>query len=112
MKKNIKRLLLESKTRGKLDINKIKKNITFLTRTELKEYLMLLREERGREKVVIQMPVDQRFVGKSLKSFFKRKFKNKELEFIENKALLGGIRIEDNDNVLDYSFKNILEQAL
>lgn len=112
MKKNIKRLILLSRTKGKLDIDKIKKIITFLTRTELKEYLMLLREERRREKVIIEMPINQRLIEKNLKSFFKRKFKDKELEFIENKALLGGIRIVDNDNVLDYSFKNILEHAL
>lgn len=112
MKKNVKLLVLKSKTNDKLDAGKIRKIAARLTRAQLREYLMLLRQERSREKVIVETPLDPNLIRKNLTPFFRKRSKDKEIEFLENKELIGGLKIQVNDDVLDSSFKNILEKAI
>lgn len=109
MTRNAKQAFSKSKTEGKLDPKKIRNILPKLTRLELRDYLLLLKQERNREKVIVEVPITQSLLGSQMVDFFKKKFPGKELEFIKNKNLIGGLRIQANDQVLDLSIKKILE---
>lgn len=101
---------LNSKTDGKLDFKKIKENLSRLNRAELRAYLLLLKQERNREKATIEVPLDESLIGSELVAFFKKKFPGKELEFVKNKNLIGGFRVRTDDKTLDLSLKTIIEK--
>lgn len=110
MKGKAKIAFLKSKTSGKLDWRKIQQNVSCLNRAELRDYLLLLKQERNREKTTIEVPLDKSLLGLELVTLLKKKFPDKELEFLKNKNLVGGLKIRSEDKILDLSLKRILER--
>lgn len=109
---NIKKLVLKCKTKNKLDAKKIKKAASFLNRAQLRLFLMMLREERKKELVTIETPVSRKVLIKNTKltASLKKKLGKQDIEFVENKELLGGIIIRVEDRILDLSFKGALDR--
>lgn len=112
MKKNIKLLLLRSKKRGKLNVSRIRQIASQLPKSQLREYLLLLKQARQREKVVVEVPIDRSQVEQSTIVSLKKRFKGREIEFVKNKELIGGLRLSVDDNVLDLSFKGIFSEFI
>lgn len=110
MKINVRQVINKSKTGQKLDPQKIKKIMSLLNRIQLRQYLILLREVRKKELVVIETPISSANLGIDITHFFKKIFKDKDLDFVEDKNLIGGIRVTVNDDILDLSFKGILQR--
>lgn len=98
------------KTRGKLDSKKVKKVASLLTRSELRSFILILREERKKELVTIEVPLKENDLGRNSKliGFLKNKFEGLDIEFVENKELLGGLIVEKDNRILDLSFKGAL----
>ncbi len=110
MKKNIKQLVDLSKTGGKLDWKKIKKIAVRLSRSELKNYLLLLKIAREKEKMLVETPLGSMWTKNNLAAFFKKNFKDREIIFAQNKELLGGIRVTFDNNVFDMSINGLLKR--
>lgn len=106
MKKDIKKIFNASLTGGKIDTKKVQNYARLLVRTELKEYLFRLKRKREQELVEVEVAGEI----KNLEPLLGKKFKGKEVAIIENPNLLGGIRIRYDDNILDLTFKGILEE--
>lgn len=83
-----------------------------LTRTQLRELLILLREKRIEEIVTIETPLKKNEIEKKLINLLKKRFKSKTLEFVKNKKLIAGMRINANHNVLDLSVEGIFRQIV
>lgn len=112
MKLNIRKLILGCKTKGRLDSKKVKKVVPFLSRSKLRLFLITLREERKKELVIIESPVSDKVLMKNTRliSYLKRKLGKHDIEFVENKEVLGGIILRVEDRILDLSFKGALDK--
>lgn len=81
-----------------------------LTRTQLRRFLITLREKRHEQMVTIETPLEENEIDKKLIILLKKRFKGKTLEFVKNRKLLAGMRISTNHNVLDLSVEGIFQQ--
>ena len=106
-KREIKKLVEHSKTKGKLDGAKIAKIAKLLKRNELKEYLFLLRRERLEEIIIVETPTS--LTKQSIKTL-KVKFKNKEIIVNRKVGTIAGMKFFIKDTVIDFTVKGALER--
>lgn len=107
MRKLIKKLVVHSKTKEKLDALKIAKIAKMLQRNELKEYLFLLKRARAEETVIIES--SSKLTKQSIKTL-KSKFKNKEIIVNQRNDNIAGMKFFIKDTIIDFTVKRILER--
>ncbi len=97
------------------NVVKFLKNKNLLSQSEviLKELEKLIDKNDGRIKIkvksAVKIPEDKR---KKLEGDMKEKYQAKEIEseYFEDKSLLGGMKVEVGEDVLDSTYRNKLNQ--
>ena len=108
--KQVKKLAVASYTRESLDSRKVNRITKLLNRTQLKRYIQFLRIlEQSKTLKIIMAKLDTKGL---LTKQLKKKFPNKKLEFSEDKSLIAGFKLIDNDIIYDYSLKNTFENLV
>lgn len=107
-KKLIKKLALSSYTKNVLDVKKTKKISGLLTRTDLKQYIKELKLLESQKNVKILIPLVNKNTKKDITSKFSKVFSGKNVMIEEDKSLILGVKIVDNDVIYDLSLKNTL----
>ena len=108
--KQIKNLATVSYVGEKLDEKKVTKIVKLLTKTELKRYVKCLKNlEQGKTVKIIMSKLDNK---NELTKNLKGVFPNKKLEFIEDKSLIAGIKLVDNDIIYDFNLANTFENLV
>jgi hypothetical protein len=109
-KKQIKGLVQASYTGDELDQKKINRITKLLNRFELKEYIKLMKMFEKSKTLTVYTP------NLSAGAFFRKElgkiFVNKKIEIKEDKKLIAGIKIIDNDNVYDFNVRNNLKNLV
>lgn len=80
-----------------------------LGRKELKEILFYLKNEARRRRVVIRTAES---TDEELKNKLTKTFEGRIVEFAEDDSLGGGIIIEDGDDTIDFSVKNLIKKTI
>jgi F0F1-type ATP synthase delta subunit len=109
-KKQIKSLVLASYTNDKLDTKKINRITKILTRFELKEYIKSIKFSEKSKTITIYTPNVS--TATVLKKEIGKIFQNKKIEVIEDKKLIAGIKVIDNDDVYDFSIRNNIKNLV
>lgn len=108
--KQIKNLAVASYTSELLDSNKVNRVTKLLNRSELKRYIKFLKSlEQSKTIKVIMAKLNSK---SDLEKELKTKFPNKRLEFFEDKSLIAGVKLIDNDNIYDFSLANTFENLV
>jgi F0F1-type ATP synthase delta subunit len=104
--KQIKNLAIASYSGELLDAKKVNRVAKLLNRNELKRYIKFLKalEQSKTVKVIMSDLKTKNLITKELKN----KFPNKKMEFLEDKSLIAGLKIIDNDNIYDFNLANTL----
>jgi len=109
-KKQIRGLVSASYTNDQLDQKKINRISKMLNRAELKTYINLVKMFEKSKTLTIYTP------NLSAGAFFKKElgkiFKSKKIEIKEDKKLIAGIKIIDDDNVYDFNVRNNLKNLV
>jgi F0F1-type ATP synthase delta subunit len=109
-KKQIRNLATASYTENQLDNKKVNRISKILTRSELKEYIKaVINLEKSKTVTVYSSKIS---AGESLKKDIGKLFQNKKIIIKEDKKLIAGIKIIDNDNVYDFSVRNNLKNLV
>jgi F0F1-type ATP synthase delta subunit len=108
--KQIKNLAMASYSNNSLDVKKINRISKFLNRTQLKRYIQFLKNFEKSKTVIVTM--SQLNVKSGLESELKKIFPGKKLQFFEDKSLLAGLKLTDNDIIYDFNLKNTLENLV
>jgi F0F1-type ATP synthase delta subunit len=108
--KQIKKLAVASYSANLLDIKKVNRITKLLNRTQLKRYIKFLKtlEQSKTLKVIISTRDAKNGLSKELKKLFP----TKKLEFSEDKSLIAGMKLIDNDIVYDFNLKNTFENLV
>lgn len=109
-KKQIKQLANFSFSKDLLDGKKVNRVSKLLTRNELKIYIKALKNIENSKKVTLVTP-NIKGMGEIV-SKLKSLFPDKRIELKEDKTLLAGVKIIDNDNIYDYNLKNTLKNLV
>jgi F0F1-type ATP synthase delta subunit len=108
--KQIKKLATVSYTNNLLDGKKVQQIAKLLSRSQLKRYIQFLKSlEQSKTVKVVMASLDAK---SGLEKQLKSKFPNKRLEFLEDKSLIAGMKIVDNDNIYDFSLANSFENLV
>jgi F0F1-type ATP synthase delta subunit len=104
-KKDIKSLATVSFTGNNLDEKKVNRIIKYLNRHDLKQYIKTLKTLEKQKNVYIYLShKDNNLIISELKQIFK----NKNVVTMEDKSLIAGIKVVDNDLVFEQNIKNNL----
>jgi F0F1-type ATP synthase delta subunit len=108
--KQIKNLASASYTNNTLDAKKVNRICKLLNRTQLKRYIQFLRNlERSK---TVEVVVSKLNVKNDLKGELRKIFSGKKLRFSEDKSLIAGLKLIDNDDIYDFNLKNTFENLL
>lgn len=107
-KKLLKQLVTASYKKNVLDKQTVTSIADRLDRTELRQYIKALKEAKRSKEVIVEVPFAQKFDQKELENIFP----NKELLIKEDPSLLLGIRIKNNDDIIEMNLKNSLQTML
>lgn len=80
-----------------------------ISRKELKDLLFYLKSEAKKRKVVIKTAES---ADEELRAKLSKTFEGKIVEFTEDEGLGGGIVIEDGDDTIDFSVKNLIKKTI
>ena len=105
-KKDIAQLVHASYTKDALDAKKVERIVTLLSREDLKKYIRGLKLSEKAKTISLVLP-DKKFYNKTLLGKTK-----KRVEVLEDKNLLLGAKIIDNDMVYDVSLENSLNEFI
>lgn len=109
-KRQLKKLAYLSYTENNLDTKKINQIIKTLSRKELREYIKLLKIiEKEKTVTIITAKL---FQDNDFLENVRKIFKDRKILIKEDKNILAGIRIIDNDNVYDYSLSNKIDNIV
>ena len=108
--KQIKNLAMASYTNDALDGKKVNRIIKLLSRAQLKTYVTFLKHlEKSKSVKVIMSKLDTK---RGLTKDLQKIFPNKKLEFLEDKSLIAGLKLVDNDIIYDFNLKNTFENLV
>ena len=102
-KKDIAKLVTASYTKNVLDGGKVEKIAKYLSRNDLKQYIRGLKIAEKAKTISLVLP-DAKLYNISLAAGTKKRVK-----IVEDKTLLLGYKIIDNDMIYDMSLKETLE---
>lgn len=109
MNKNIIKLAQESINNGKIDQKRVDLISKRLTRTELKDYIKVLKNLTTKNKVYITLPTQP---SEKQKKEFSSLFNNKEIVYNIDASIFPGIRILQGDLQYEVSLRNSMQQLL
>lgn len=109
-KKQIRNLVQASYSKNMLDIKRVNRIIKLLSRADLKEYIKGIKAFEYNKKISIFVP-NLSIVG-DLKKELTKLFPNKIIEVKEDKTLLAGVKIIDDDDVYDFNLRNNLKNLV
>ena len=108
--KHIKKLAEASFTNKNLDIKKINRITKLLNRNELKTYIKAIKNYQNSTTITL---ITSKLTEKNnLLKLVSRLFPNKAIVIKEDKSLIGGIKIVDNDMIYESNIKNNLENLI
>lgn len=105
-KKIISQLVIASYTKDMLDEKKVNRIVSLLSRAELKLYIRGLKLSEKSRTISLVLP-DKKLYNKA-----DAKRLRKQVTVVEDKSLLLGAKIIDNDMVYDLSLKNSLDEFI
>lgn len=108
--KQIKNLAMASYTKNSLDAKKVNRIVKLLSRAQLKTYVKFLKSLESSKTVKVIIP--KHGTKSDLTKELKKVFSDKKLEFSEDKSLIAGIKIIDNDIIYDFNLKNTFENLV
>lgn len=109
-KKIIKQLIAQSYSANfMLDIKKVQRIVPLLKHSELKRYIKGLKNFEKSHTVIITVPFTPTVLEKKK---FEDMFVNKKIEFVEDKSLLLGFKVQNNDLIINYNVKERLANVL
>lgn len=109
-KKQTRKLATISFNNNNLNIKTVNRIVKQLNRSELKSYIKALKEY---EKSITVTLITPKIVNKTpLLKEMKKLFPEKNIQFKEDKSLIGGIKIVDNDVIYESNIKNRLENLV
>ena len=108
-KKLLKKLAAESFIENSLDEKKIEAISNSLSRKELKIFINELKEQTKKSTVYVQTALPLKNSDEYLREL-ENLFPNKKIEFIVDPSLLLGVRIIDNDNIIEINMNNLLHK--
>ena len=108
-KRLIKKLVLASYSNKILDGKKVNKIVKLLTRAELKMYIKRLKIVEKEKTVIIVLP---KISSKKATKEFQSIFPGKQVLLKEDRNLIAGIKIIDNDQVYESNIKNNLNNII
>lgn len=106
-KEEIELLALKSYTKGKLDLKKVNKFTITMKRKEIRMYIDFLKRIEAQDTVIIEVS-DMESFSKELFGKIRKLYPEKKIIARENKELMAGIRITNNDLIYDFNFENVL----
>ena len=106
-KKLLKEIIHASYSGKDFDPKKVNAIADMLSRSELKEYINALKQEQQKKTVYIEMPI---LTDNPFKKELEKLFPDKVISYDENKDLLLGLKITDNDIIYELNIKNRLER--
>ena len=109
-KRIIKKLALESYTGKNLDPKKISKIIKLFNRSELKTYIKAIKNYENAQTITLITPA-KTGSDKILKEI-RNMFLDKKILLKQDKNLIAGVRIIDNDTIYDFNVQNTLENLV
>jgi hypothetical protein len=109
-KKEIKKLVLASYTKDKLDGKKVNKIVKFFTKSDLKKYIKYLKLNEKSKNIIVEVS-NLSEKNKILKEV-KMMYPNKNISIKENKNIIAGIKIINNDIIYEANLKNNLENLV
>lgn len=109
-KKQIRKLTAASFNKNNLDIKLVNRITKDLSRNELRTYIKILKENAKTKTVILVIP---KIVNKSITlKEMKKLFPGKNIQFKEDKSLIGGIKIIDGDIIYESNIKNRLDNLV
>jgi F0F1-type ATP synthase delta subunit len=106
--KYIKKLAIASYSKEKLDLNRVNKITKYLSRSDLKEYIRHLKNLEKQKTVYVYLSK----INKQNKNEFDKMFKDKKVILLEDKSLIAGFKILDNDNVYEQNIQNNIKNII
>lgn len=100
--KFIKKLSLASYTNEKLDEKKVNTIVKKLSKSELKSYIKFLKNLEKQKTVYIYLSK----MDTQIQNEFDKMFKDKKIIIQEDKSLIAGFKIIDNDIIYEQNIKN------
>lgn len=111
-RKQIEKLVCLSYTKGRLDEVKVQKISRILSKRLLKEYIKFLKRYEQKNKLIIVIyQSDPKEIIK-IRKHYEKIFPKKNIVFQEDKTLIGGIKIIDNDKIYEFSLKGIFGELI
>ncbi len=107
-RKQIKLLALGSFKKNSLDEKIVNRFSGKMKRSELRNYIKYLKYYESKNSVSIIIPNLNKINQNDLKAIVKL-YPNKKIKFLEDKSIILGIKIVDNDLIHDYNLKNTFE---
>ncbi len=109
-KKQIKKLVLASYTNNKLDVKKINKIVKYFTKSELKNYIKYLKINESTKNIIVE--VSSMLGIEEVMRKIKKIYPDKNILIKENKEIIAGVKITDNDIIYEANLKNKLENLV
>lgn len=107
----IKQLALDSFVKNSLDGKKVNRFSAKMKRKELREYIRAIKLIDLRNKVIIIVPSLNKFRKTDLLQISKI-FRGKRIEYKEDPDLLVGVKVIDNDQILNFNLKDRLDNII
>lgn len=107
--KKIKSLVEFSYKNHSLDEKKVKKIISLLKRSELKQYINEIKAKEQRKNALVTLPY---YPSKEEQKKVQNLFPGKKIIYIVDPSLIVGIKVVNNDLVSEFSLKDALESLV
>lgn len=109
--KKIKKLAEMTYSGNKINEKIVKLASGKLKKSELKVYLKSLKNMQKKKVLKVYVP-SKKLISRDIENRLVKFFKNKELNFIEDKSLIAGIRVVDNDMIYELNLKDSFENLI
>lgn len=109
-KRMIKKLALGSYSGKNLDSKKVNNIIKLLNHSELKIYLKAVKNYENSQTITLITPV--KTGSEKILKEIKNMFLDKKIILKQDKNLIAGVRIIDNDTIYDFNVQNTLENLV
>ncbi|PIR80360.1 MAG: hypothetical protein COU25_00480 [Candidatus Levybacteria bacterium CG10_big_fil_rev_8_21_14_0_10_35_13] len=108
--KLIKKLAGHCFKNGIMDEAKVQKTAKYLNKKQLKEFIKFLRliDKKNTVTIFVSDKKMEELIDKKIKD----SFRNKKIIVKEDKDLIAGIRIEDYDNIYEYSLESSINNMI
>ena len=107
--KQIKKLVIASYTKNSLDEKREAKIATYLSKSELREYIKALKAFERQNTVIVTLADANE---KTVVEDFSNLFKDKKIVIRKDKSLIAGVKIEDFDDVYEFNLKEKIDNIV